>query len=139
MNDFITKIQQNKRIVTIVIAALMLVFFTLCSAIDIAGKAQVNGLQLIFKGKGLGFARFVSLLMVLVPIFAIVAQFVDIKLKKELKDNLSGICFAASVALALTLAACLGSGISLAWGSWFYMLTAIAGVLVSYIHKFAGK
>ncbi|MBP3535183.1 MAG: hypothetical protein J6J53_04115, partial [Muribaculaceae bacterium] len=120
MNGFLKTIEKNKALVNIVLAALMLVFFALCPAVDIAGKAQANGFELIFKAKGLGFQRVLGALMIIAPALIIAARFIDFKFDGALKEHFNGICFAASLIMCLLMAVSLPSGISLAWGSWLY-------------------
>lgn len=139
MNDFLKTIEKNKALVNIVLAGLMFVFFALCPAVDIAGKAQANGFELIFKAKGLGFQRVLGALMLIAPALIIAARFIDFKFVGTLKEHFIGICFAASAVICLLMAVSLPSGISLAWGSWLYLLLTFGGVAANYIHRFRTK
>lgn len=135
MEEFIKAIEKNKTLVVIGLAALMFVFFGLCSAVDVAGKAQANGLKVLFDGKGLGFSRFLSAIIIIIPILIIIGNFVNLNLSGKLKEHFNAICFAAGFICCLLLVIVLPQHVTLAWGSWLYILLAIAGVAVSCVER----
>lgn len=55
MDELIKTVRQNKTSIVIALAILMFVAFGFCPAIDVAGKAKINGLKVLFEGSGLGF------------------------------------------------------------------------------------
>lgn len=139
MNDLLKKIEQNQRLILIALACLMFVCFALCPSIDIAGKAQANGLSLIFNGKGMGFSRVIAFLMIAAPVLAVLSEGIGFKLTNNPKEYLSGLCFCASLLLSLILAASFPTAVSFTWGSWIYLILSIAGTAISYLHKFTSR
>ena len=91
----------------------MFVAFGFCPAIDVAGKAKINGLKVLFEGSGLGFSRFLSVLIFLAPMFVVLNKSVNLKLTGKLSEHLCTLCFVAGVVLCLLFAVALPSGISL--------------------------
>ena len=71
MDELIKTVRQNKTPIVIALAILMFVAFGFCPAIDVAGKAKINGLKVLFEGSGLGFSRFLSVLIFLAPMFVV--------------------------------------------------------------------
>lgn len=136
MNDFIKTIEKNKNLIIIALAALMFVFFGFCSAVDVAGKAQVSGFKVLFDGTGLGFSRFLSIIVLIAPILIVAGNFVNLNLSGKLKENFNAICFGAGFIACALMAITLPSAISLAWGAWLYILFAAAGTAVSCIERF---
>lgn len=128
MKELLRLIEANRRICLIAAAALMLVFFAFCPAIDIMGKATATGLKVVFKGSGLGFSRLVSTLMLIVPIVVIVAQFVKIKTPAGMIVTLEDACFIAGIVLFILLVVALPEHTSLALGSYPYFVAAILGL-----------
>ena len=114
----------------------MFVAFGFCPAIDVAGKAKINGLKVLFEGSGLGFSRFLSVLIFLAPMFVVLNKSVNLKLTGKLCEHFCTLCFMAGVVLCLLFAIALPSGISLSWGSWLYMLMALLGIGVCRIDIF---
>lgn len=139
MDELTKMIEKNKGLIVVCIAALMLLFFACCSAVDVYGKAQASGFKILFKGDGLGFARFLSALMIIVPILVIVGNYVDLKLTGKLKELFNTVCFGAAFVLCLLLSVVLPDGLSLAWGSWLYLVLAIAGAVVGYFDMITKK
>lgn len=133
MNDIIKSVKTNKQLVLIIVAAMMFVFFALCSAIDIAGKAQANGLKVLFQGRGLGFSRFLSFIIMIVPVLVIVSNFINLNLKGKLKENFNTICFAAGFVSCLLMAIVLPKNITLSWGGWLYFILAAGGTAISHL------
>lgn len=107
-----------------------------CPAIDVAGKAKINGLKVLFEGSGLGFSRFLSVLIFLAPMFVVLNNSVNLKLTGKLSEHFCMLCFVAGVVLCLLFAIALPSGISLSWGSWLYMLISLLGIGVCRIDIF---
>lgn len=132
MNDIIKIIEKNKTAIIIALAVLMFLFFSV-SAVDVAGKAQAGGFKVLFDGKGLGFSRFLSLIIMIVPIVIVVGSFVNFNLSGKIKEYFNAICFATGFVACLLMAIVLPEYISLAWGGWLYLLLAVAGTAVSYI------
>ena len=121
MDEFVMTIKKHKETIVIALAILMFILFGFCPAIDIIGKAKIGGLKLLFEGSGLGFARFLSIFVLLAPMFVALG---------------STLCFVAGIVLCLLFALVLPSGANLAWGSWLYMLTGVLGVVVCRIEMF---
>lgn len=134
MNDIIKIIEKNKNIIIIAIAALMFIFFAI-SAVDVAGKAQAGGFKVLFDGKGLGFSRFLSAIIMIVPIVIVAGNIVNFNLSGKLKENFNAICFITGFAACLIMAIALPEYISLAWGGWLYVLFSAAGIAVSCIEN----
>lgn len=55
MEELIKTIKQYKGIAINASAVLMFIFFGFGSVLDVMGKVQMNGLNLLFKGSKLGF------------------------------------------------------------------------------------
>lgn len=136
MDELIKTVRQNKTSIVIALAILMFVAFGFCPAIDVAGKAKINGLKVLFEGSGLGFSRFLSVLIFLAPMFVVLNNSVNLKLTGKLSENFCTLCFMAGVVLCLLFAIALPSGISLSWGSWLYMLISLLGIGVCRIDIF---
>lgn len=132
MNDFIGK---NKQFMFIALSALMFIFFAFCPAIDILGKAKFNGIKVIFDASGLGFSRFMGFLMLLVPIFVLVKQFVQFNVSEKIKENIEVGCFGLSFFFFLIFWAALPTGANLAIGSILYALFAVLGILICVLPK----
>lgn len=132
MDELIKTVRQNKTSIVIALAILMFVAFGFCPAIDVAGKAKINGLKVLFEGSGLGFSRFLSVLIFLAPMFVVLNNSVNLKLS----EHFCTLCFIAGVVLCLLFAIALPSGISLSWGSWLYMLISLLGIGVCRIDIF---
>lgn len=113
MDELIKTVRQNKTSIVIALAILMFVAFGFCPAIDVAGKAKINGLKVLFEGSGLGFSRFLSVLIFLAPMFVVLNKSVNLKLTGKLSEHFCTLCFIAGVVLCLLFAIALPSGISL--------------------------
>ena len=113
MDELIKTVRQNKTSIVIALAILMFVAFGFCPAIDVAGKAKINGLKVLFEGSGLGFSRFLSVLIFLAPMFVVLNKSVNLKLTGKLSEHFCTLCFVAGVMLCLLFAIALPSGISL--------------------------
>lgn len=113
MDELIKTVRQNKTPIVIALAILMFVAFGFCPAIDVAGKAKINGLKVLFEGSGLGFSRFLSVLIFLAPMFVVLNKSVNLKLTGKLSEHFCTLCFIAGVVLCLLFAIALPSGISL--------------------------
>lgn len=134
MNDIIKIIEKNKGLIIVAIAALMFIFFA-CSAVDVAGKAQAGGFKVLFDGKGLGFSRFLSFIIMIVPIVVVAGNIVNFNLSGKLKENFNAICFVTGFVACLLMAVVLPERITLAWGGWLYVLFAAVGTAVSCIEQ----
>lgn len=139
MKEFLKTIEDNRRLCFIIAAALMIVFFAFCPAVDVMGKATANGLKVVFDGSGLGFSRFVSTLMLIAPIVVIVAQFVKIKTPAAMNVTLEDGCFIAGIVFFVLLAVALPKGITLAFGSYLYFVAAILGLVVDNTGRIATR
>lgn len=113
MDELIKTVRQNKTSIVIALAILMFVAFGFCPAIDVAGKAKINGLKVLFEGSGLGFSRFLSVLIFLAPMFVVFNKSVNLKLTGKLSEHFCTLCFVAGIVLCLLFAIALPSGISL--------------------------
>lgn len=121
------------------IAVLMFVLVGFCPAVDVAGKAQIGGFKVLFEGRGLGFSRFLSALILIVPILVVAGKFVNFNLPANIKENFDTLCFIAGFILCLIFAMALPNGISLAWGGWLYVILAVFGAAVSCLDKIVKK
>ncbi len=139
MNETIKTIEKNKGLIIVATAFLMFIFFGLFPAIDIAGKAQAGGLKMLFKGDGLGFSRFLSLLILVAPIMIIVNHFANLNLNGKIKEHFNAACFAAGFVCIVLMAIVLPEHTTLAWGSWVYLFLAVAGAAVSCIELIKSK
>lgn len=135
MNDLIKTIEKNKKLIIIAVAILMFIFFGLCSAVDVAGKAQANGFKVLFDGKGLGFSRLLSAIILIAPILVVIGNFVNFNLNGKLKENFNAICFVVGFIACIIMSIALPEHISLAWGGWIYALLAACGTAVSCIEQ----
>ncbi len=104
MDELIKTVRQNKTSIVIALAILMFVAFGFCPAIDVAGKAKINGLKVLFEGSGLGFSRFLSVLIFLAPMFVVFNKSVNLKLTGKLSEHFCMLCFVAGVVLCLLFA-----------------------------------
>ena len=52
MDELIKTVRQNKTSIVIALAILMFVAFGFCPAIDVAGKAKINGLKVLLEEIG---------------------------------------------------------------------------------------
>lgn len=136
MNDLIKTIEKNKTLIIIAIAILMFISFGLCPAVDVVGKVQANGFKVLFDGEGLGFSRFLSFIILIVPILVVTANFININLSGKLKENFNAICFVVGFIACIIMAIALPEHISLAWGGWICALLAAGGTAVSCIEHF---
>lgn len=101
MDELIKTVRQNKTSIVIALAILMSVAFGFCPAIDVAGKAKINGLKVLFEGSGLGFSRFLSVLIFLAPMFVVLNKSVNLKLTGKLSEHFCMLCFVAGIVLCL--------------------------------------
>lgn len=54
MNSLVKFTKQYKASLIIAIAIIMFILFGFCPAVDVAGKAKICGLKILFEGDGLG-------------------------------------------------------------------------------------
>ena len=137
MEELIKIIKQYKEIAIIASAVLMFIFFGFCSVLDVMGKAQMSGLTLLFKGSGLGFYRFLALLILLVPILIVLGKSVKLEFTGKLNDKHYTMCFVVGIVLCAIFALSLKDRVTLAWGGWLYMVTAAVGIALCNIEKLA--
>ena len=74
MDSLVKFTKQYKASLIIAIAIIMFILFGFCSAVDVAGKAKVCGLKILFEGDGLGFSRFLSALILLAPMLVVLDE-----------------------------------------------------------------
>ena len=139
MDDLIKTVEKHRALFVMAIAVLMFVLVGFCSAVDAAGKAQAGGFKVLFEGRGLGFSRFLSALILIAPILIVAGKFVNFKLSASIKENFDALCFIAGFILCLIFAMALPNGISLAWGGWLYVILAVFGTAVSCLDKIVKK
>lgn len=87
MEELIKTIKQYKGIAINASAVLMFIFFGFGSVLDVMGKVQMNGLNLLFKGSRLGFHWFLALLILLVPILIVLGKSVKLKFTGKMNEN----------------------------------------------------
>lgn len=136
MEELIKTIKQYKGIAINASAVLMFIFFGFCHVIDVMGKAQMSGLTLLFKSSGLSFYRFLTLLILLVPILIVLGKSVKLKFTDKMNENYYTLCFVVGIVLCAIFAISLKDQVTLAWGGWLYMVTAAVGIAVCNIEKF---
>lgn len=139
MDDLIKTVEKHRALFVMAIAVLMFVLVGFCSAVDVAGKAQAGGFKVLFEGRGLGFSRFLSALILIVPILVVAGKFVNFNQPANIKENFDTLCFIAGFILCLIFAMALPNGISLAWGGWLYVILAVFGTAVSCLDKIVKK
>ena len=127
MDSLVKFTKQYKASLIIAIAIIMFILFGFCSAVDVAGKAKVCGLKILFEGDGLGFSRFLSAL--------ILDESTNLKLTAKMSRIPASFFFGISIVLCLIFAHVLPSGFKLAWASWLYMLAGVIGIAVCNIEK----
>lgn len=135
MNNLVNIINKHKESIVIAIAILMFILFGFGSVVDVAGKAKVCGLKILFEGDGLGFSRFLSALVLLVPMLVVLDRSTNLKLIGKSHGISATICFSVSIILCLAFAYSLPSGLKLAWAGWLYMLAGVIGLAVCRINK----
>lgn len=135
MEELIKTIKQYKGIAINASAVLMFIFFGFCHVIDVMGKAQMSGLTLLFKSSGLSFYRFLTLLILLVPILIVLGKSVKLKFTGKMNENYYTLCFVVGIVLCAIFAISLKDQVTLAWGGWLYMVTAAVGIAVCNIEK----
>lgn len=139
MEKLVSIIEKNKRLFLIVVSAVMFILLAFFPALDIAGKAKVNGFKVVFEGSGLGFPRFIMFLMLVIPLIIVICQFFNQRLKEAVKDNLELLCFTAAIVLFIIFAICLNTGLSAAIGAYLYLVFGIIGFAGCYLTKTSRK
>lgn len=119
MEELIKTIKQYKGIAINASAVLMFIFFGFGSVLDVMGKVQMNGLNLLFKGSRLGFHWFLALLILLVPILIVLGKSVKLKFTGKMNENYYTICFVVGFILCAVFGLTLKDQVSLAWGGGF--------------------
>lgn len=135
MDNLVKFTKQYKASLIIAIAIIMFILFGFCSAVDVAGKAKVCGLKILFEGDGLGFSRFLSALILLAPMLVVLDESTNLKLTAKMSRIPASIFFGISIVLCLIFAHVLPSGFKLAWASWLYMLAGVIGIAVCNIEN----
>ncbi len=90
---------------------------------------------MLFNGSGLGFSRFLTAIILIIPILIVAGSFLDLNLGGKLKEHFNTICFGAGFVCCLLLAIALPEHVNLAWGSWLYALLSVGGGAVSCIER----
>ena len=134
MNSLVKFTKQYKASLIIAIAIIMFILFGFCPAVDVAGKAKICGLKILFEGDGLGFSRFLSALILLAPMLVVLDGSTNLKLTGKM-SRIPASFFGISIVLCLIFAHMLPSGLKLAWASWLYMLAGVIGIAVCNIEK----
>lgn len=135
MEQYISNIKKNERLIFIVLPIVMAVIFAFFPIIDIYGKATANGLQLIFGGKSGGLGKFFAIMPLLLPVVAIVLQFITVELPAKIASCFNVIWTALSLFFILLMAVALPRGVTLAWGGYLYCLFGIAGIVSYFLVK----
>lgn len=135
MDNLINTIRKNERLILLVLPILMAAIFAFLPIADVFGKTTANGIKIIFDGKGLGFGRFCATLSLLLPIAAVVLQFVKINLPVQVETWFNLIWAGASLVFAVLMVIAFPQGVSLAWGGYIYCLLAIAGIAIDLLPK----
>lgn len=135
MNSLVKFTKQYKASIIIAIAIIMFILFGFCPAVDVAGKAKICGLKILFEGDGLGFSRFLSALILLAPMLVVLDGSTNLKLTGKMSRIPASFFFGISIVLCLIFAYVLPSGLKLAWASWLYMLAGVIGIAVCNIEK----
>ena len=117
----------------------LFLLFCFCAAVDVAGKAKVCGLKLLFEGDGLGFSRFLSALILLAPMLVVLDESTNLKLTAKMSRIPASFFFGISIVLCLIFAHVLPSGFKLAWASWLYMLAGVIGIAVCNIEELSNN
>ena len=137
MDSLVKFTKQYKASLIIAIAIIMFILFGFCSAVDVAGKAKVCGLKILFEGDGLGFSRFLSALILLAPMLVVLDE--STNLTAKMNRIPASFFFGISIVLCLIFAHVLPSGFKLAWASWLYMLAGVIGIAVCNIEKLSNN
>lgn len=135
MDSLVKFTKQYKASIIIAIAIIMFILFGFFPAVDVAGKAKICGLKILFEGDGLGFSRFLSALILLAPMLVVLDGSTNLKLTGKMSRIPASFFFAISIVLCLIFAHVLPSGLKLAWASWLYMLAGVIGMAVCNIEK----
>lgn len=135
MDDLIKAIRKNERLIFLVLPILMAAIFAFLPIADVFGKSTANGIKIIFDGKGLGFGRFCATLALLLPIAALVLQFVKVNLPAQIETWFNLIWTGASLVSAVLMVIVFPEGISMAWGGYVYCLLAIVGIAIDLNRK----
>lgn len=135
MEELIKIIRKNERWILLALPILMAVVFAFLPMADVFGKTTANGVKLIFDGNGLGFGRFCATMSLLLPIAAIVLQFVTVALPPQVANRFNLIWAGGSLIFIVLMAIALPAGVSLAWGGYIYCLLAIAGIAIDFLPK----
>lgn len=125
------ELKKNRQVIFIALAALAFVFMAFCPAVDVMGKAKVNGFKYVFDCDGAGFSRFLLLLNLLVPIAIVILSAIEKPEKPCDKQVLA--LFATGFVLAFITLIAMTKGVSFAWGSWLYVILSAAGAVAAYI------
>lgn len=135
MDDLIKAIRKNERLIFLVLPILMAAIFAFLPIADVFGKSTANGIKIVFDGKGLGFGRFCATLALLLPIAALVLQFVKVNLPAQIETWFNLIWTGASLVSAVLMVIVFPEGISMAWGGYVYCLLAIVGIAIDLNRK----
>ena len=135
MSSLVKFTKQYKASIIIAIAIIMFILFGFFPAVDVAGKAKICGLKILFEGDGLGFSRFLSALILLAPMLVVLDGSTNLKLTGKMSRIPASFFFGISIVLCLIFAHVLPSGLKLTWASWLYMLAGVIGMTVCNIEK----
>lgn len=135
MNQLIFTVRNNERLIFLTLPILMAVIFAFFPVADIYGKITANGLKLIFSGKGFGFGKLCATLSLVLPVAAVVLQFVSIELPARVASGFNIIWAGASLFFAVLMTMTFPNGVSLAWGGYLYCLLAIACIVLDLLPR----
>lgn len=123
-------IKQNKKFILLGCAVLAFILMAFAPAVDVLGKATINGFKYVFEADGAGFSRFTMLLAILAPLGAGVVSYF---MPEEKQGPLPFYCFLGGVVLSLLTLICLPEYCGFAWGAWLSLILGIGGAVVAYI------
>ncbi len=122
-------IEKNRMPVFVALSALLFIFVAFCPIVDVMGKASANGFEVLFDGKGMGFSRFLTFLMIVLPLGAAALNFIDRKGKEKWPLMCFGACFVIGILFSLVLP----QYVSTAFGIYLYLLVSLAAAGAAYL------
>lgn len=117
----------------------MFLSFAFCPACDLLGKAKVSGLEIVFKSHSFNFTNLMGFLMLASPVVVVLNMFIDLKIPENKKSVLERICFIAAIIFFFLFTVSLPKGVSLAIGSYLYLILSLIGAGITYIHIFVNR
>lgn len=133
MDELKNFVKSNRVLVWCVIGALLFVLAAFCPVVSALGIKTANGFEVLFDGDGMGFSRFVILLMMLIPACMIVTTALNFAPIPELKGKLPLIHCAVSFVLGLLFIIAIPGLLSAAFGTFLYLLISAAGAVLAFV------